>query len=221
MLANWFTSDPPSFVVMVLCGAPQVLHKRVPCRTQEQSLFLTAVENTWIHGRQKRREQNRQLRELPRAPHCAGTSSQTSLTTAAPGTPTSSQNQPDPAANTASQDDNVRTTLSSTETRKEETRSPAGELKEVMETAAGETGGMECSTSTETGQEPDLKDSPTQPVQSQIHGPVEHFLFKCVLNVIPEQRDVVVELHWVEGQNKDLMNQLRTYLRNTLCKSGA
>ncbi|XP_037533404.1 RNA N6-adenosine-methyltransferase mettl16 [Nematolebias whitei] len=198
----------------------RVLHKRVPCRTREQSLFLTAVENTWIHGRQKRREQNRQLRELPRAPHCAGTSSQTSVATAAPGTPVSSQNQPDPAAN-----DNIRTTLSSTETRKDETRSPAGELKEVLETAAGEIVGMDASTSAETGQEPDLKDSPAaagdaHPVQSQIHS-VEHFLFKCVLNVIPEERDVVVELHWVEGQNKDLMNQLRTYLRNTLWKSVA
>ncbi|KAL7848844.1 hypothetical protein SRHO_G00204670 [Serrasalmus rhombeus] len=46
----------------------KVLHKRVPCSESELSIFLTAVENTWIHGRQKRREHGRQLRELPRAP---------------------------------------------------------------------------------------------------------------------------------------------------------
>lgn len=50
-------------------------------------------------------------------------------------------------------------------------------------------------------------------------GGVEYFLFKCLLNVIPEGGDVGIEMHWVEGQNKDLMNQLRTYLRNTLLKS--
>lgn len=200
---------------MVPCGAPQVLHKRVPCKTREQSLFLTAVENTWIHGRQKRREQNRQLRELPRAPRCAGTSSQTSAATAAPGTPASSQSQPAPAANSASQDDNVRTTVSSDETRMDGP-SPAEELKEVLETAAGGIEDMES----EPGQEPDLKDSPTAAgdAPSQIHGPVERFLFKCVLNVIPDETDVFVEMHWVEGENKDLMNQLRTYLRNTLLK---
>uniref|UniRef100_A0A8C7MDU6 U6 small nuclear RNA (adenine-(43)-N(6))-methyltransferase n=1 Tax=Oncorhynchus kisutch TaxID=8019 RepID=A0A8C7MDU6_ONCKI len=31
----------------------QVLHKRVPCGRKEQNLFLTAVENTWIHRRQR------------------------------------------------------------------------------------------------------------------------------------------------------------------------
>uniref|UniRef100_A0A674N2B5 U6 small nuclear RNA (adenine-(43)-N(6))-methyltransferase n=1 Tax=Takifugu rubripes TaxID=31033 RepID=A0A674N2B5_TAKRU len=115
----------------------RVLHKHVPCRTQEQSLFLTAVENTWIHGRQKRRERLRQLRELPRAPPCPGTSTQTSTISAV---------------------------------------------------------------------------SPSS---------VEQFLFKCLLNVMCEEGDVVVELHWVEGQNKDLMNQLCTYLKNTLLKSVA
>ena len=45
----------------------QIQHKRVPCAKNEQSLVLTAVENTWIHGRQKRLDQNRQLREIPRA----------------------------------------------------------------------------------------------------------------------------------------------------------
>ncbi|XP_024865659.1 RNA N6-adenosine-methyltransferase mettl16 isoform X2 [Kryptolebias marmoratus] len=204
----------------------RVLHKRVPCRKQEQSLFLTAVENTWIHGRQKRREQNRQLRELPRAPRCAGTSSQAGVSAAAPGSPTSSQSQPVSAANSGSQDEDAKAAPSSKETGKEETKSRAGELEEVSENAAGEDVDMESSTCTETGQELDLKEShaaagEAPPVRSQVQDPVKHFLFKCLLNVIPEDRDVVVEMHWVEGQNKDLMNQLRTYLRNALLKSVA
>lgn len=79
---------------------------------------------------------------------------------------------------------------------------------------------MESSSCTETGQEPGAAGE-APPAGSQAHGPVEHFLFKCVLNVIPEERDVVVEMHWVEGQNKDLMNQLRTYLKNSLFKTVA
>lgn len=48
----------------------------------------------------------------------------------------------------------------------------------------------------------------------------EQFLFKCLLNVIPEEGDdLQIEMHWVEGHNKDLMNQLCTYLKNTLLKS--
>ncbi|TSN39315.1 U6 small nuclear RNA (adenine-(43)-N(6))-methyltransferase [Bagarius yarrelli] len=46
----------------------KVLHNRVPSCESELSLFLTAVENTWVHARQKRRKQNRQLRELPTVP---------------------------------------------------------------------------------------------------------------------------------------------------------
>lgn len=48
---------------------------------------------------------------------------------------------------------------------------------------------------------------------------VEQFLFKCLLNVIPEDDDLQIEMHWVQGHNKDLMNQLCTYLKNILLKS--
>ncbi|XP_038817225.1 RNA N6-adenosine-methyltransferase METTL16-like [Salvelinus namaycush] len=41
----------------------KVLHKRVPCGRKEQSLFLTAVENTWIH-----RDQGPHLRAAQSAP---------------------------------------------------------------------------------------------------------------------------------------------------------
>uniref|UniRef100_A0A8C9T1E1 U6 small nuclear RNA (adenine-(43)-N(6))-methyltransferase n=1 Tax=Scleropages formosus TaxID=113540 RepID=A0A8C9T1E1_SCLFO len=121
----------------------RVLHKRVPSGNAERSLFLTAVENSWIHVRQKRRDQRRQLRELPRAPP-----------------------------------------------------------SEEVATGAG------CTT-------PPPSSSSTQP-----------FLFKCLTNMklegtgegVKEEGDVTLQMHWVEGQNRDLMNQLCTYLKNTLLR---
>ncbi|XP_028276451.1 RNA N(6)-adenosine-methyltransferase mettl16 isoform X2 [Parambassis ranga] len=168
----------------------RVLHKRVPCSKEEQSLCLTAVENTWIHGRQKRREQKRQLRELPRAPHC----SQTTVTTAASETP--SPNQPASTPDSNNQESNTENTTAN----------------EVSDNVVVED--MESSVCTE--QEAACEPPSKRPVSP---GAVEHFLFKCLLNVMPEESDVVIEMHWVEGQNKDLMNQLCTYLKNTLLKS--
>uniref|UniRef100_A0A1A8F4G6 U6 small nuclear RNA (adenine-(43)-N(6))-methyltransferase n=2 Tax=Nothobranchius korthausae TaxID=1143690 RepID=A0A1A8F4G6_9TELE len=195
----------------------RVLHKRVPCTAQQQSLFLTAVENTWIHGRQKRREQNRQLRELPRAPPSAGTSCQTSVTTAASETALSSQRQPVSTANSSSQDESAKCPVSLNELSKER----KNVTEDVSEHAAGEDVDMDSSSCTETVQERDLKENPAAPAQPRIQGPLEHFLFKCLLNVFAEEGGVTVEMHWVEGHNKDLMNQLRTYLRNSLLKSVA
>uniref|UniRef100_A0A3P8T5P2 U6 small nuclear RNA (adenine-(43)-N(6))-methyltransferase n=1 Tax=Amphiprion percula TaxID=161767 RepID=A0A3P8T5P2_AMPPE len=198
----------------------RVLHKRVPCRKQERSLFLTAVENTWIHGRQKRREQRRQLRELPRAPHCAGTSSQ------AAGTPPPSQSQPT-STNSSSQDSNAENeTTPSNEPVKEVTPDTTGEQKELPESGTGEDVDMESSTCAEPGQEADPQEAVAAASEAPSKRPlspgtVEHFLFKCLLNVMLEESDVVIEMHWVEGQNKDLMNQLCTYLKNTLLKSVA
>lgn len=45
-----------------------------------------------------------------------------------------------------------------------------------------------------------------------------YFLFKCLMNLKKEGNDVLVEMHWVEGQNRDLMNQLCTYLRNQILR---
>lgn len=218
--------------------SPQVLHKRVPCR-MEKSLLLTAVENTWIHGRQKKREGLRQLRELPRAPHCPGTSSQTTVATAAPqnqsastqisNTPGDGVQNKDLSAQelagrqTAGQ---IGNGTSSHETSEEVTNNPTGEQKEALENVSGEDVDMEPSVSTEAGQESDPKEAPTAacdlPSKRPLSpGAVERFLFKCLLNVTLEESDVVIEMHWVEGQNKDLMNQLCTYLKNTLLKSVA
>ncbi|XP_024660796.2 RNA N(6)-adenosine-methyltransferase mettl16 isoform X1 [Maylandia zebra] len=205
----------------------RVLHKRVPCKKEEQSLFLTAVENTWIHGRQKRREQTRQLRELPRAPHCAGTTSQTTVTAGAPETCLTSQNQLTTAENSSSQNENAESkSTPADKPGKEVTESMTGEQKEAPEKVTGEDVDMESSTCTGTGQEADLKETPaaaSEPPSKQPVSPstVKHFLFKCLLNVIQEQSDVVIEMHWVEGLNRDLMNQLCTYLKNTLLKTVA
>ncbi|MBN3289795.1 MET16 methyltransferase, partial [Polypterus senegalus] len=117
----------------------RVLHKRVPCGKTEVSLFLTAIENSWIHIRQKRRDRGRQLRELPRAPIDAN-----------------------------------------------------GNTEKLS------------STSTSGG------------VGSNSNG--QHFLFKCLLTIKEEGSDFIVEMHWVEGQNRDLMNQLCTYLKNQLSR---
>ncbi|XP_054455539.1 RNA N6-adenosine-methyltransferase mettl16 [Anoplopoma fimbria] len=228
----------------------RVLYKRVPCGKQEQSLFLTAVENTWIHGRQKRREGSRQLRELPRAPHRAGTSSQTSshttLAPAAAATTPASQTQSASTQNSNSQDDGVpnKTTsaqepagqqepaeqmengASSNETRKDVTRDLTAEQEEVLENVPGEDVDMMSSTCTDARQETVPQETPAaagEPPSKRPLSPaaVDHFLFKCLLNVMPEESDVVIEMHWVEGQSKDLMNQLCTYLKNTLLRSVA
>ncbi len=222
-----------------------MLHKRVPCRKQEQSLFLTAVENTWIHGRQKRREQSRQLRELPRAPPCTGISSQTTLATAAPVKTPASQIQSASTQNSNTQDDssqNKTTTqelagqqqpeeqvgsgTSSDETSKIVTNHPPGAKEEVTENVSREDVDMELSASIEAGQETVSQEAPSAESEPPAKRPLspgaaEHFLFKCLLNVMLEESDVMIEMHFVQGQNKDLMNQLCTYLKNTLLKSVA
>ncbi|XP_042342980.1 RNA N6-adenosine-methyltransferase mettl16 [Plectropomus leopardus] len=219
----------------------RVLHKRVPCRKQEQSLFLTAVENTWIHGRQKRREGMRQLRELPRAPQCPGSSSQPTVATSAPATTPASPNQSTQNISTQGDGAQNKTTseqelafqqqpteqtengASSKETSKDVTHNPTAEQKEVSENVSGEDVDMESPTCTDAGQETGPQEAPaaaSEPASKRPLSPAaaEHFLFKCLLNVMLEEGDVFIEMHWVEGQSKDLMNQLCTYLKNTLLR---
>ena len=43
-----------------------------------------------------------------------------------------------------------------------------------------------------------------------------YYLFKCLTNVKKEVDDALVEMHWVQGQNRDLMNQLCTYIHNQI-----
>uniref|UniRef100_A0A8C1NYC8 U6 small nuclear RNA (adenine-(43)-N(6))-methyltransferase n=2 Tax=Cyprinus carpio TaxID=7962 RepID=A0A8C1NYC8_CYPCA len=166
----------------------KVLHKRVPCGEAELSLFLTAVENTWIHARQKRREQGRHLRELPRAQP----TSTCSTDAAAPSLPDTDAPTPAPEEPTAE-------------------GSNAKERDEQQDLEKGANVPM---------------DSPTEPQEAAVGDPqnpetVQCFLFKCLVNVKEEENDVVVEMHWVEGQNKDLMNQLCTCLKNSIFRQGA
>nr|XP_057935915.1 RNA N6-adenosine-methyltransferase mettl16 [Doryrhamphus excisus] len=186
----------------------RVLHKRVPCQEQEQSLLLTAVENTWIHGRQKRREQTRQLRELPRAPQCAAAAAAAANSTL----PLSQNKQEDPSQESADQRPPAERIGNGSPPA--ETHTTGGAEKELVEKIAGEHKEMESGACPAKTREPPLKPSGSP-------GSVEHFLFKCLLNVLNEDSDAVVEMHWVEGHNKDLMNQLCTFLRNTLLKSVA
>lgn len=192
----------------------KVLHKHVPCRTQEQSLFLTAVENTWIHGRQKRRERLRQLRELPRAPPgqtpAAPADADKVPTEEGPATKEPAGERPAEPAGTGSSPQDPGT--------------QGAEQKEVSKNAAESDIGSSASAEAGggTGTEETAPSAASEPAAAaQSPGAAGPFLFKCLLNVMCEEGDVVVEMHWVEGQNKDLMNQLCTYLKNTLLKSVA
>ncbi|XP_049581442.1 RNA N6-adenosine-methyltransferase mettl16 [Syngnathus scovelli] len=186
----------------------RVLHKHVPCREHEQSLLLTAMENTWLHGRQKRREQMRQLRELPRADHNTAATTMPSLTQ-------------DTQVDAAQKSDDLEVTaeLPSVEGRKvtdiaDEVDQKLPEQVADVETKPG------CDPAGTCGQK-DASDATSEMSSKQPASPlsVERFLFKCLLNVLHEESDAVIEMHWVEGQNKDLMNQLCTFLRNTLLKA--
>ncbi|KAL6471149.1 hypothetical protein MHYP_G00197990 [Metynnis hypsauchen] len=177
----------------------KVLHKRVPCSESELSLFLTAVENTWVHGRQKRREHGRQLRELPRAPPPTAHDPEPE-TDPAPGTPNTSNTQQAP------------------EGANLEPHSNGEETKGQQSSESGKDVTMETpSTESPSQQEEEQGGSGPQGPPS----PAQHFLFKCLVNVKSEDCDVVVEMHWVEGQNKDLMNQLCTCLKNSLFRQVA
>ncbi|MCI4385857.1 hypothetical protein PGIGA_G00055450 [Pangasianodon gigas] len=154
----------------------KVLHNRVPSCDSELSLFLTAMENTWVHARQKRREQSRQLRDLPRAP-------EPDIPTADSVDPTPAQDLTDPPSN------------------REESKAKQDSEKDTD---------VPCKTS--STQEQGSSVSAISPSSSSVH----NFLFKCLMNVKVEDSDVLVEMHWVEGQNKDLMNQLCTCIKNSL-----
>ncbi|KAJ8377564.1 hypothetical protein AAFF_G00255820 [Aldrovandia affinis] len=149
----------------------RVLHKRVPGVGAELSLVLTAVENSWVHVRQRRRDHGRQLRELPRAPPGGG------------GATLQAAETPQPA--------------------------------QGPEVAGSEVTGSEVE-----GKEADSVVPSPSPARPPSPGAAQHFLFKCQLSVREEEEEedegVTVQMHWVEGQNRDLMNQLCTYLKNTL-----
>ena len=233
-----------------------MLHKRVPSTGQHKSLFLTAVENTWIHGRQKWREQKRQLRELPRAPPAAMAGSQTTTSTTGPAGAAASPQTKQPATQSpvipeipsgqattvelaspqqlagpspqplASPPQPATQTLSDSSLNvavKNESENPAVEQPQVLGNVTGEdVDPMETQTAVVVPKRQENEAAnETAPAKSPLTpSSVQEFLFKCLLEVLMEEGSggVVVEMHWVEGQSKDLMNQLCTNLKNTLLK---
>ncbi|KAG8590294.1 hypothetical protein GDO81_006717 [Engystomops pustulosus] len=193
----------------------KVQHKPVPCGNGEESLFLTAIENSWVHIRRKKRDRTRQLRELPRAPdenfllprkderqaedeettEKNATFDEKSLS--APGVGDADVLPPNPD-------------VSIPESMEED----SGPLPEEAEDSSAQGQVTEVDEHDSSEEVNQVTTEESQPAGSS----GSHFLFKCVVNVKQEATNVLVEMHWVEGHNRDLMNQLCTYLRNQICR---
>lgn len=202
----------------------KVQHKRVPCGKEEVSLFLTAVENSWIHLRRKKRERVRQLREVPRAPEDVIQALEEKKST-----PRESGSSQDLAQGP------LESTLCGSALQEGETVSAEGhgpkqdspsqeENPEPMEDERNEEKGERevlesCKSSSNGAQDEEASEQSSNPVSDRgnhLQEVAGHYLFKCLINVKKEVDDALVEMHWVEGQNRDLMNQLCTYIRNQI-----
>ena len=207
---------------MFLSLLSQILHKRVPSGEAELSLFLTAVENTWVHIRQRRREQNRKL-----SPGASSHPAAAQGSDMKPAPPHKTENQEGPKA---SGEEPQSAPGGGQGSNGQDAGAQAGE--------PGEHGGLDVSMESpstqeevpvtpevsRSTQEADGVSSPKEAavgLQPQSPGPTQSFLFKTLLNVKAQEADVLVEMHWVEGQNKDLMNQLCTCLKNTLLRTAS
>ncbi|XP_068022025.1 RNA N6-adenosine-methyltransferase METTL16 [Melanerpes formicivorus] len=204
----------------------KVEHKRVPCGKDEVSLFVTAIENSWIHLRRKKRERVRQLRELPRASEGTlqameeGKKCQKSVSSNLDCENSKTEDSetalmaPEEDACLAAGDE-----LKEGSATKEEHDEHVKEEEEEME-ANGEESSLGKGSSN-AKEEPCPSEEASNPTADKEQSPREAsrcFLFKCLMNVKKEGNDVVVEMHWVEGENRDLMNQLCTYLRNQILR---
>lgn len=196
----------------------KVQHKRIPCGREEVSLFLTAIENSWIHLRRKRRERVRQLREVPRAPedvilaleerkstpkelssgqdvaHCPQESALCGLDVP----------EGEPAAIGGHCLSPTLLCQEETPEAMEDERDEERGGTEVMESCKGSSNGAQDGEASEKG--------------DHLDGAAGRYLFKCLINIKKEVDDALVEMHWVEGQNRDLMNQLCTYIRNQILR---
>ncbi|ETE69825.1 Methyltransferase-like protein 16 [Ophiophagus hannah] len=199
----------------------KVQHKTLPCGKDEISLFLTAVENSWIHLRRKKRDRVRQLRELPRA-------SEDFLQSA------EEKNQKTSCNISECEGNANESTEKSSEVLCLDVESPEGNGLNNIPAIQEENvqGSTEESSSAE---EPSLISESKDISSNQNEGTTtfateilaletgqndytsgEWFLFKCVLIVKKEGPDILIEMHWIAGQNRDLMNQLCTYLKNQM-----
>ncbi|XP_061445827.1 RNA N6-adenosine-methyltransferase METTL16 [Rhineura floridana] len=198
----------------------KVQHKCIPCGKDEVSLFLTAVENSWIHLRRKKRDRVRQLRELPRASVDFLQATEEQSQNNSGDTIEGSKDEPAKKASIvfgcnleSPEEDSLNSTPGIKEesiqehidenNKAEESAVVLGNLEDFRD---GKEDGFKAfddnSLAVETGQSANISS--------------EWFLFKCVLTVKKEVDDFLIEMHWIEGQNRDLMNQLCTYLKNQI-----
>ncbi|GCB72141.1 hypothetical protein scyTo_0001844, partial [Scyliorhinus torazame] len=208
----------------------KVLCKRVPCGKGEVSLFLTAIQNSWVHVRRKKRDRVRQLRELPRATSVVLKSTEADQTT-----------EKQCNANTGSARAEEESDLSSSAESNAKTGKAAVGAKEEIPVNGGnnllnklhvdqennmeteekcnqcETSFADCKTDDAVEQEI-CSSTMANPEGEDTTEESGSFLFKCLMNVKKDGKNAHVEMHWVEGQNRDLMNQLSTYLRNQMFK---
>ncbi|XP_075052864.1 RNA N(6)-adenosine-methyltransferase METTL16 [Mixophyes fleayi] len=204
----------------------KVQYKPVPCGEKEESLFLTAIENSWVHIRRKKRDRMRHLRELPRAPD------EDFLLTRKEDKPTlkevleqESQTTQRPAS-TYEKDPSASDRISVAPLTSDPDQTPHPEDTNIESMEAESMGLLEQAEDTAQCQITDVDEheSSEELNQATAEGsqPAPHsdspFLFKCLMSVKKEATSVLVEMHWVEGQNRDLMNQLCTYLRNQICR---
>lgn len=190
----------------------------MPCGKEEISLFLTAIENSWIHLRRKKRERVRQLREVPRAPEDV-------ILALEERKPTPKELSGSQDAATCPQDSG----LCGLAVLEGESATVGGhcfsqeslcqeETPEAMEDEGSEErGGVEvmesCKRSSDGAQDGEAAEK-----GDHLDGVAGRYLFKCLVNIKKEVDDALVEMHWVEGQNRDLMNQLCTYIRNQILR---
>ncbi|KAK7803229.1 hypothetical protein U0070_021803 [Myodes glareolus] len=196
----------------------KVHHKRIPCRKEEVSLFLTAIENSWIHLRRKKRERVRQLREVPRAPEDVilaleeRKSTSKELSGSQDVAPCSQGSAlfrlAVPEGQAAALGGHC---LSQESLCQEET------LEAMEDERSEERGGMEAMESCK-GSSNGAQDGEASEKADRLDGAAARYLFKCLINIKKEVDGAVVEMHWVEGQNRDLMNQLCTYIRNQMLR---
>ncbi|XP_069083121.1 RNA N6-adenosine-methyltransferase METTL16 isoform X2 [Pleurodeles waltl] len=203
----------------------KVHHKHVPCGKEEKSLFLTALENSWVHIRRKKRDKGRQLRELPRAPldllqvmdEERQLKKESSLSQGlkkqevqAPGTSANTQDSASSAKESISNTEVPVQAENNSEKMEEDMKHAMPEGTHVQSSEGSGTAGMETNAS-------EVVCKTAEVGQSAKTGG-GHFLFKCLINAKKDDSDVLVEMHWLEGQNRDLMNQLCTYLRNQILR---
>lgn len=215
---------------MLLSRPSQILHKRVPSGEAELSLFMTAVENTWVHMRQRRREHNRQQKQTL-------SPGDTVPLPAAQGSKTGSTD-----AHVTENKERSQPTVDVPQSTPEGEQGSNGHDAGAQGGKVGEQGPLDVSMESPSPQEeapatPEVSHSTQEAEAEAVPGPkeaesaaspqpqspgrVQSFLLKSLLNVKTQGADVVVEMHWVEGQNKDLMNQLCTCLKNTLLRTAA